>query len=102
MKNRNIYKILQERFGDPIGYYAGDAPAGVRDNRQMRCPTCGTEDCECQHSLKEASEVCKECGMMEVEGSCGCTHEMKEEKRKRVMGKYTRAAKSRKKTKAPR
>lgn len=51
-------KILQERFGDPIGSYAGDAPAGARSI--------------------DGAEACSECGYMEVEGSCGCTHEMNE------------------------
>lgn len=78
MRNTSIFRVLQERFGDPIGSYAGDAPAGVRDVGPVRCPTCGMEDCECQHSMNEG-DVCSECGMMEVEGACGCTHEMAEE-----------------------
>lgn len=49
MKN----KMLQERFGDPIGSkYAGDAPAGARDE----------------------GSVCEDCGMLEIEGDCGCIH----------------------------
>jgi hypothetical protein len=101
MRNvRNIAKILQERFGDPIGSYAGDAPVGVRDEVSV-CPHCGmmpvggrcgcSEDCgcgapsgECSCGMKtegadvtdEGLSTCDECGMLEVEGGCGCTHEM--------------------------
>ena len=82
MRNKSIFRVLQERFGDPIGSYAGDSPAGVRDVGPVRCPTCGMEDCECQHSMSEG-DVCSECGMMAVEGTCGCTHEMAEANKKR-------------------
>lgn len=58
---RSITELLQERFGDPIGSYAGDAPAGVRSVDEV-----------------DEAEACAECGYMEVEGSCGCTHEMSE------------------------
>lgn len=78
---RSITEILQERFGDPIGSYAGDAPAGVRSVNEEKCPECGMEDCECDHTNEV--EACSECGYMEVEGSCGCTHEMNEAKKKR-------------------
>lgn len=44
---------LVEMFGDPIGDYAGAAPTGVMGT--------GMTD-----------EVCSECGMMPVEGMCGC------------------------------
>jgi hypothetical protein len=81
MQNRNIFRILQERFGDPIGDYAGDAPAGVRSDPQIRCPVCGTGDCECQNSMNDGP-ICSECGMMVVEGACGCTHEIAEAKKK--------------------
>jgi hypothetical protein len=63
---RSITELLQERFGDPIGSYAGDAPAGVRSVDEV-----------------DEAEACAECGFMEVEGSCGCTHEMSEAKKKR-------------------
>lgn len=68
MRNKNFKKNLQEIFGDPIGSYAGDAPVGVRDERQ-KCNECGlsTEDCLCSGSF-----VCPDCGMMTVDGSCGC------------------------------
>lgn len=58
---RSITELLQERFGDPIGSYAGAAPEGVRSTDEV-----------------EEAEACSECGYMEVEGSCGCTHEMNE------------------------
>lgn len=95
MRNNNIAKYLYERFGDPIGSYAGDAPVGARDESgicagcgspsgQCTCPTSGicqtcgmmpmTGDCGCSCDLDEATEPCDECGMYEVEGSCGCTH----------------------------
>lgn len=50
MKNYN--KIIEEAFGEPIGMYAGDAPEGVR-------------------SIEEA-DICPVCGMMPVDGKCGC------------------------------
>ena len=31
MQKKSTSNIIQERFGDPIGSYAGDAPIGVRD-----------------------------------------------------------------------
>lgn len=70
---RSIENILQERFGDPIGSYAGDAPVGVRGIEESKCPKCGMEDCDCDHAANEA-ETCNQCGFMKVEGSCGCTH----------------------------
>lgn len=85
---RNIEVILQERFGDPIGSYAGDAPVGVRSTEEKVCQNCGMqhtliEDETCTASLgpcvgisrTEASviEFCNHCGMMLLEG-CGCTH----------------------------
>jgi len=33
MDKRTIDRIIQEKFGDSIGSYAGDAPVGVRDER---------------------------------------------------------------------
>lgn len=71
---RSIETILQERFGDPIGSYAGDAPVGVRSIDEDVCPTCGMKDCECDHTMSE-EETCNQCGMMPLEGDgCGCTH----------------------------
>ena len=77
---RSITELLQERFGDPIGSYAGDAPVGVRSIQEEKCPECGMEDCECDHTNE--AKACRECGFMEVDGSCGCTH-MEEGKKKR-------------------
>jgi hypothetical protein len=77
----SITELIQERFGDPIGSYAGDAPAGVRSIEEAKCSKCGMKDCECDHANE--SETCKQCGYMEVEEACGCTHEMSEAKKKR-------------------
>lgn len=87
---RSIETILQERFGDPIGSYAGDAPVGVRSVEEDVCPHCGMMPvdgkcgCEesCEHPMDEA-ETCNQCGMMPLEGEgCGCTH-LEEAKKKR-------------------
>lgn len=51
MRYSRAHRTLQERFGDPIGSYAGDAPVGVRS---------------------EDGAVCSGCGMMMVDGACGC------------------------------
>ena len=37
------------------------------------CPGCMSSPCMCG-DMSEAVEPCAECGMMEVEESCGCTH----------------------------
>lgn len=95
---RNIEVILQERFGEPIGSYVGDAPVGVRSTEEKVCQNCGMqhtliEDETCTASLgpcvgisrTEASviEFCNQCGMMPLEGEgCGCTH-VDEAKKKR-------------------
>jgi hypothetical protein len=78
---RSIVEIIQERFGDPIESYAGDAPAGVRSIDESICPECGMKDCECEHTNE--AEACTQCGYMKIEGSCGCTHldEVKKKKR---------------------
>ena len=108
MTNKKITKQIQERFGDPIGSYAGDAPVGVRsvDETEGLCPDCGMlavggEGCGCHDEesmtcpncgmmpvggacgcadLNEGVEPCEACGMLEVEGSCGCTHVEEAEK----------------------
>lgn len=69
---------LQEVFGEPIGSYAGDAPAGVR-SEAATCPDCGMMpidgSCDCDHSSGEdEGGVCGGCGMMVVDGRCGCSH----------------------------
>lgn len=77
MQNEKIVKLLQERFGDPIGNYAGNTPAGVRNDEAINSPPESDE-----YSTIE-SDICEKCGMMEVEGSCGCTHEISEIKKKK-------------------
>lgn len=95
---RNYERLMQEKFGDPIGSYAGDAPVGVRsmpEDDVLVCPSCGmmpidgvcgcgqedcgcgmpAEKCDCGDHMHEGVEPCAECGMYEIEGSCGCTHE---------------------------
>lgn len=104
MRNSHITKSLQEKFGDPIGSYAGDAPVGVRsvDEHETHCASCGMPavdgSCECHddmvchqcgmmpvdglcgcEGLHEAVEPCEACGMLEVDGSCGCTHMQEKE-----------------------
>lgn len=113
--------MLQEKFGDPIGSYAGDAPVGVRSVEES-CAGCGlpVEHCECPDSgtcpvcgmmpvggecgckgldeVDEDMKPCDECGMLEVEGSCGCTH-MQEAQVKEVAPKgYENIVKALKKT----
>ena len=86
----DIEAILLERFGDPIGSYAGDASVGVRSIEDHACATCGMKDCDCDHSILEDETcsaslgpckrveskeeiICSECGMMPIEGEgCGC------------------------------
>jgi len=59
---KNLEKSLVEMFGMPIGAYAGEPMAGVRDE--------GGDD------LDEMG-VCSDCDMMVVDGSCGCDdHDM--------------------------
>lgn len=94
-----ISRILRERFGDPIGSYAGEPLIGVRDEASDVCSSCGmmpidgecgceaqvcdcgkpVEQCECSGHMHEGVEPCSECGMLEVDESCGCTHNESEE-----------------------
>jgi len=71
-------RMLQEKFGMPIGSYAGEPAIGVRDQREgdleeLLCPGCGMMpvggSCGC-----EQSEVCPRCGMMPlaVDAPCSC------------------------------
>lgn len=53
-------RILEERFGRPIGTYAGEPLAGVRDERE---------------DLPETIEECKKCEMLPIEDQCGCGEE---------------------------
>lgn len=53
-------KLLQERFGEPIGSYAGQPAVGVRDEGNQKCPECdGTYaiDADEPNSL-----LCHDCG----------------------------------------
>ena len=67
--------MLQEKFGMPIGAYAGEPAVGVRDQREseLLCPSCGMMPvdgaCGCEHS-----DVCPKCGMMplSVDEPCSC------------------------------
>jgi len=81
---RSTTELLQEMFGEPIGNYAGDVPAGAPDIRAKKesnlCTKCGMKNCQCDH-VSEA-EACNQCGFMEVEGSCGCTHVNEAKKKK--------------------
>ena len=67
---------LLEAFGDPIGSYAGETAVGVRDQRGAMeetsvCPDCGMMPIDGQCGCN-ADDVCPSCGMMAVGGSCGC------------------------------
>lgn len=53
-------KVLEERFGRPIGTYAGEPLVGVRDERE---------------DVTEMIEECKKCEMMPIEDQCGCGEE---------------------------
>lgn len=72
MNRRQISKTLLERFGDPIGTYAGQSTVGVRDEAEA-CSSCGMMPikggCSCQ-----GSDVCPRCGMMpaQVDKPCTC------------------------------
>jgi hypothetical protein len=93
--SKHITRKLQERFGDPIGSYAGDTPVGVRSVQETQeglvCDCCGMMpvdgQCGCEESdvmaleksgktasVYEAVEPCDECGMMPLENEgCGCS-----------------------------
>ena len=100
MKTRDY---LTEMFGDPIGSYAGMAPVGVADVREMAepCSECGMmpmtseSDCGCgggtemcemcgmpvdQCSCQQAS-ACPACGMMPLELGAPCECAMTEAKK---------------------
>lgn len=89
MRDTTIIKRLQERFGDPIGSYAGNAPVGVRSvDETLVCPACGMmpldggcgceESCSCGAPQGEctcdmSSGSCPGCGMLPINGVCGCS-----------------------------
>lgn len=77
--NTKISKKLFERFGAPIGDYQGEQLVGVRDERKEEtCQECGMVEvdgrCGCD-------DVCPMCGMMspQIEGGCGCEISSKED-----------------------
>jgi hypothetical protein len=93
MNSQSMLKKIREAFGDPIGSYAGDAPAGVRDN-DATCNECGMmtvsdEDCGCGGNICDScgmpadkctcqdAEVCPVCGKMSTSitdpSSCECS-----------------------------
>jgi hypothetical protein len=72
---KELIKKLTENFGSPIGSYAGEPLVGVRDEGMVEpCPHCGmlpvNGTCGCEHK----HDVCEKCGMMpqSVESSCEC------------------------------
>lgn len=52
----NVYEMLLERFGEPIGSYSG-AMSGVRDERSQHCDQCGG-------MMPMEGVTCDSCGMM--------------------------------------
>lgn len=52
----NVYEMLLERFGEPIGSYTGDM-TGARDERPQHCNKCGG-------MMQMESVTCDACGMM--------------------------------------
>ena len=88
MRRRPRRDVIWERFGDPIGSYAGDAPVGVRSvQAEVGCP-CGCDgSCGCATGEDEmctgcgmpvdmcrcsAGGTCPTCDMVPVMGRCGC------------------------------
>jgi hypothetical protein len=86
MRNK-YHRVLQEKFGEPIGNYAGEAPVGVRDEGVDACPGCGMlpidGSCGCKDSKKSSSDwykssplektTCRACGeSMSTNTGCGC------------------------------
>lgn len=73
MKSKN----LTEMFGEPIGSYAGEPAAGVRDSMET-CSECGmmpldlesTENCGCGAHESPEEELCSACGMPVSQCSC--------------------------------
>jgi len=91
--NARSIKMLFEKFGDPIGSYAGEPAAGVRDEDESMvetCPACNMlpvdGNCGCEENCdgcgipvsqcdcEETSKVCPACGMMSttVNTPCSC------------------------------
>jgi len=76
-------KMLQEKFGMPIGTYAGQPMVGVRDEggEELLCSGCGMMpvggSCGC-----EDSDVCPRCGMMPPADDQPCSCAMAEAKKR--------------------
>lgn len=87
MSTKNYAKLLSEKFGEPIGSYAGQPVVGVRDER-TKCPECGStyaidgdepesllcHDCGSTYSktgklLNVYEVVCGKCGLIHVNES---------------------------------
>jgi len=67
--------LIIEKFGAPIGSMAGEPMVGVRDERESVCPDCGMMSINGQCGCGESCPHCKE---MPVGGSCGCMNESAE------------------------
>ena len=82
MYDAKTRKMLQEMFGEPLSpeedwhqkmtMYKGDAPSGAPGvNPAVEvCPGCGMMRIEGKCGCDETG-VCPECGMMHVDGACG-------------------------------
>lgn len=88
-------KILEEAFGEPIKLAItepvklepvqvkislDDDVLGAEEHEDSVCPDCGMMSvdgqCGCEHSSgSDEGAVCPGCGMMVVDGQCGCEHE---------------------------
>ena len=81
-RRTNYSRLVEERFGPEfrkIGVFAGEDMSGVRDERDdMTCPGCGMMpvegSCGCGDPTVSAEPVvCPGCSMMPIDGSCGCS-----------------------------
>lgn len=77
---KNTQQQIQEKFGDPIGSYAGDAPVGVRSTKDDgACSACEMlivgGECGCEMEMNDGQDelTCPRCGMMPVQNRCGCS-----------------------------
>jgi hypothetical protein len=79
MHRNSIQRKLQERFGDPIGSYAGNPPVGVRsETDDVVCPDCGMIPIAGQCGCSAENDVCPSCGMMPIQNKCGCKNSINE------------------------
>lgn len=89
MSNDNA---LLERFGDPIGSFAGQSSVGVRDERDSLdvCPVCGMLPIAGKCGCQEEPQTCDGCGMLPpvANSNCGCG-EIFEGKKKKGPSKKT-------------